>query len=152
MKLSFDISPDNDEEIIIKCKSLTEEMRILSEAINGALGQKQRLSVYRDGVDHYIDLTKFLFFESDGNKIIAHTAANFYFTDMRLYELESLLPRNFIRISKSSIINAAAVSAVKKNLAGASTVYFAGTEKVAYASRSYFKNLCERIGDVRNII
>lgn len=152
MKLSFDISPDNDEEIIIKCKSLTEEMRILGEAINGALGQKQRLNVFRDDIDYYIDLSKFLFFESDSSKIIAHTAGNFYFTDMRLYELETLLPRNFIRISKSCIINASAVSAVKKNLTGASTVYFAGTDKVAYASRSYFKNLCQRIGDIKNII
>ena len=152
MKLSFDISEDNEEEIIIKCKTLTEEMRILGETINAAMGQKQRLSVYRDGVDYYINLSKFLFFESDSNKIIAHTAGNFYFTDMRLYELEKLLPRNFIRISKSCIINASAVSAVKKNLAGASTLYFSGTDKVAYASRSYFKDLCQRIGDIRNII
>ena len=127
-------------------------MRILGEAINGALGQKQRLNVFRDDIDYYIDLSKFLFFESDSSKIIAHTAGNFYFTDVRLYELETLLPRNFIRISKSCIINASAVSAVKKNLAGASTVYFAGTDKVAYASRSYFKNLCQRIGDIKNII
>ena len=77
MKLSFDISEDNEEEIIIKCKTLTEEMRILGETINAAMGQKQRLSVYRDGVDYYINLSKFLFFESDSNKIIAHTAGNF---------------------------------------------------------------------------
>lgn len=152
MKLSFDISQDNEEEIVIKCKALTDEIRILGEAISSSLNKRAQLAVHRDGVDYYIDLSKFLFFESDSSKIIAHTAGNFYFTDMRLCELEALLPRSFIRISKSCIINASAVSAVKKNLAGASTVYFPGTQKVAYASRSYFKDLQERIGDIRNII
>ena len=49
MKLSFDISEDNEEEIIIKCKTLTEEMRILGETINAAMGQKQRLSSIATG-------------------------------------------------------------------------------------------------------
>ena len=70
-----------------------------------------------------------------------------YYSNYKLYELEQLLPRSFVRISKSCIINTAKVSAVNKNLAGASEVRFLKTHKKVFVSRMYYKIFKERLDE-----
>ena len=76
---------------------------------------------------------------------MVHTANQVYGTKYRLYELEELLPGNFIRISKSAILNAGKVRAIHKNITGASEVEFVGSGKKVFVSRNYFKVLMEKL-------
>ena len=66
-----------------------------------------------------------------------------------LFTLEQTLPRAFVRASKSCIVNAAAVFCIRRELTGVSEVGFRGTEKTAFLSRSYYKNLMDYLDELR---
>lgn len=87
--------------------------------------------------------------ESDGNYILVHTSQDIYKTRRKLYELEELLPRDFIRVSKSTIVNTVRISGIKKNITGASEISFTHSTKRAYASRNYIKALIEIMDEKR---
>ena len=80
---------------------------------------------------------------------MVHTAKDIYETKLRLYELEDILPGNFIRVSKSTILNATRVRAIHKNITGASEVEFAGSSKKVFVSRNYFKLLMAKLEEKR---
>ena len=60
-----------------------------------------------------------------------------------------ILPRSFIRVSKSTIVNTDLIVSIKKNITGASEVSFKGSTKRAYASRNYIKLLIEIMEEKR---
>ncbi len=78
-----------------------------------------------------------------------HTTKDIYKTRQKLYELEELLPRDFIRVSKSTIVNTLKISAIKKNITGASEISFLSSTKKAFASRNYIKALIEIMDEKR---
>ncbi len=63
----------------------------------------------------------------------------------KLYELEELLPRAFIRISKSAILNSSKVYSIARNLTASSRVEFFGSHKAVFVSRNYYKLLKDKI-------
>ena len=65
-----------------------------------------------------------LFFETDDNKVYAHSYDNFYEVKYKLYELESIIPFYYCRVSKSAIINLRAIYSLEKSFSGASTASF----------------------------
>ena len=150
MKLRVEISPEAEEEaVIIRCRARSEEIcqleRILEELIRA--GSDMVLSL--GDTEYYVPIGELLFFETCGGKVTAHTADRMYYTACRLFELERRLPGNFVRVSKSCILNVAAISALTKNLTGASRVMFRGTEKAVYVSRAYYKLLKDKIEEIR---
>ncbi|MBQ5426779.1 MAG: LytTR family transcriptional regulator DNA-binding domain-containing protein, partial [Pseudobutyrivibrio sp.] len=78
-----------------------------------------------------------------------HTAKSIYRIRQKLYELEEILPRDFIRVSKSTIVNTDLISSIKKNITGASEISFRNCTKQAYASRNYIKALIEIMDEKR---
>lgn len=64
-----------------------------------------------------------------------------YQTRYKLYELEELLPGQFMRVSKSAILNTSHVYSITKNLSSSSVVQFRNTHKQVYVSRMYYKPL-----------
>lgn len=68
---------------------------------------------------------------------------------MKLFELEEILPRKFVRVSKSAIVNVKHIYSVERNITSASLISFAGTHKQLYASRNYYKLLKLRLGERR---
>ncbi|MDR0875735.1 MAG: LytTR family transcriptional regulator, partial [Clostridiales Family XIII bacterium] len=86
-----------------------------------------------------------LFFETEGKKIYAHTRDEVFEAKLRLYELEELLPRSFLRVSKSAIVGTKAIYAIDKNPVGPSTIHFRGSHKKLSVSRQYFKILHDRL-------
>jgi DNA-binding LytR/AlgR family response regulator len=64
---------------------------------------------------------------------------------MKLYELEQALPRSFLRVSKSAILNTAKIYSIAKNLAGPSVVGFRGSHKQISVSRRYFPLLTDML-------
>ena len=79
--------------------------------------------------------------ETDGNAIQVHTRDDIYQTRYKLYELEELLPGQFMRVSKSAIMNTSHVYSITKNLSSSSVVQFRDTHKQVYVSRMYYKPL-----------
>ena len=148
-KLRTELSEDYENEVIIRGKMMDDEMLALQKAIIGLLGRRAEISVTLAGNEYFLPLDKLLFFETDGEKTAVHTADRMYHSDKRLWQLEESLPVNFIRVSKSCILNVSRVSSIAKNITGASTVTFFSCDKKAYVSRSYYKLLRDRIEQIR---
>ncbi len=142
MKIKMEIDENlTEEEIVIRGSALTEEMAAVQRAVADVLSRKQTLTFYKNETEYYIPLDEILFFETEGGSISAHTAGDVYVVKYKLYELEQVLPRKFIRVSKSTILNVSKVYSVERNLTASSIVQFAGTHKQVYVSRNYFKSL-----------
>ncbi len=142
MKIKIEIDENlTEEEIVIRGSSLTEEMAAVQKAVADVLLRKQTFTFYKNETEFYIPLDEILFFETETGGISAHTAGEVYAVKYKLYELEQVLPRNFIRVSKSTILNTAKVYSVERNLTASSVVAFAGTHKQVYVSRYYYKSL-----------
>ena len=138
-----------EDEIIIKCKELTKSIQKIEETIQQE-NQIINFTFYKDNTEYYIPLNSILFFETSGNEINAHTSNEIYKVKYKLYELEEILPINFIRVSKSTILNVDHIFSIEKNLTASSIVQFNKTHKQVYVSRNYYKKLKERINERRN--
>ena len=150
MKIKIEIDEAlAEEEIVIRCKSLNEDVLSIQKRITDAVGSRMQLEVTRGDKEYYLTIDEILFFETDVNGVIVHTANQMYATKHRLYELEDLLPGDFVRASKSSILNASKVRAIHKNITGASEIEFTGSNKKMFVSRSYFKALMTKLEEKR---
>ncbi len=138
-----------EEEIVIRCKSLSEDVISIQKRITDAVNSRMQLEVTRGDKEYFIVIDEIIFFETDTNGVVVHTASQIYETKYRLYELENLLPSNFVRVSKSTILNASKVRAIHKNITGASEVEFAGSSKKVFVSRNYLKLLMTKLEEKR---
>ena len=133
------------EEVIIRCRQVTPEIEAMARQI-GRLDKHPVSPVFFKGdMQFYLSLAEILFFETDAERVFAHTAADSFETRMRLYELEAILPGNFVRVSRSAIVNSQHVYSIRKGLTGVSLVTFRKTHKVIYCSRMYSSNLITKM-------
>ena len=150
MKIKIEIDDGlAEEEIVIRCKSLNEDVISIQKRITDAVNSRMQLEVSRGDKEYYLLIDEILFFETDVSGVVVHTATQMYEIRHKLYELEDLLPGNFIRVSKSSILNSAKVRAIHKNITGASEVEFVGSNKKVFVSRNYFKVLMAKLEEKR---
>jgi DNA-binding LytR/AlgR family response regulator len=63
----------------------------------------------------------------------------------RLYELEGMLPRNFVRAAKSAIVNVRKIYSVTRSLAASSLIQLTVSHKQIYVSRYYCKEFRQRL-------
>ena len=142
MKIRIEVDENiQDDEVIIRCANLNEDIQNLQGAIKDALSKKNRIIFYKDNTQFYISLDEILFFETEETSISAHTLNNVYEVKYKLYELEGILPNNFMRVSKSTILNV--------NLTSSSLVEFKNTHKKVYVSRYYYKPLKIKLSEMR---
>ena len=148
MKVRIELDPQMDEpEMIIRAPRLTEDVARLQQLI---LEQKMTpLTFYKDRSEYFVDVSKILFFETDGEKIYGHTWEEAYEVRQKLYELEEILPIAFCRISKSTIVNTKQIYSIEKSFSGTSTVNFYQTHKQVHVSRHYYQLLKERLKEMR---
>lgn len=104
MKITIDQSPSVGEtEVIIKCKEMDEEVLRLLARIRI---QDKKITGSKRGTLHILDLKSILYFESVDNQTFIYTNEDTFESSLKLYEVESTLEKDdFIRISKSSIVN-----------------------------------------------
>lgn len=146
-KVRVEIDEECDEEIIIRCKSITDEVIQLQSLLTNT--ENGEIELEFGGQIHFVRISKILFFESANGKSVAHTNDRMYYTDKKLYELEAVLPKSFLRISKSCIVNTKAVSSIRRDLTGIGEAFFASTPKKVYISRGYYKQFREKINETR---
>ena len=150
MKIRIEIDDNlTEEEIVIRCRTLNEDVLSIQKNISEAINTRMQLNVIKGDAEYYITLEEILFFETDGSMVAVHTKGQIYETKLRLYELEEMLPGMFMRVSKSTILNTTKIRALHKNITGASEVEFIGSNKLAFVSRNYFKPLMSKIEEKR---
>lgn len=150
MKIKIEIDERlEEEEIVIYCKSLNEDAISIQKKIADAVNSRMQLTVSKGEKEYFLTIDEILFFETGPTSVVVHTANNLYETKHRLYELEELLTGDFVRVSKSTILNATKVRAIHKNITGASEVEFIGCNKKVFVSRNYFKILIAKLEEKR---
>jgi DNA-binding LytR/AlgR family response regulator len=131
------------DEIIIKCKEQTDLIKRIERYVKDL--NDICIPFYKKEQEYYLNLNEILFFETEDNSISAHTTSDMYYVKYKLYELEKVLPRNFIRVSKSTIVNINHILSINRNITSSSVIEFNKTYKKVYVSRFYIKDLKERL-------
>ena len=149
MKIRIEIDEFADEdEVIIKCRELNNNIKKIQQSIM-QYSTSVNLNFFKDNTEYYIPISSVLFFEASEREITAHTADDLYRIKNKLYELEKILPCNFVRVSKSAILNIDHIYSLEKNITSASLVKFNKSHKQLYVSRNYYKNLKQRLDERR---
>lgn len=151
MKIRIELEENlSEDEVVIRCRTLTDEIGQIQNAIASVTSQKQNFILYKEDTEFYVAFEDILFFETESNGLNAHTREDVYQAKYRLYELEELLPSYFLRVSKSSIVNVREIFSIQKsNLSTTSVAAFENSHKQVYVSRHYAKALREKIMEVR---
>ncbi len=142
-----------EEEIIIRSPALTERTQKIYDLLVKNLEAKQEGIVFFQGnKEFYFPVNEVMFFETDEGLVSAHTKNQVFQTTYRLYELEEILPGNFMRISKSTILNINHIYSITKNVTASSEVQFFDSHKQVFVSRHYYKPLKIRLDEKRRNI
>ena len=149
LKIRIEMSEGVQEEVVIRCREITPEIIRLQQLLSGESDRSNQFLLYKGDTEYYLNVNDIIFFETDGNAVMAHTRDDVYETRRKLYELEELLGGRFQRISKSSIVNVDKVYSIKRNVTSSSAIEFQGTHKQIYVSRAYYKVLREKLEEKR---
>lgn len=150
MKLRIEfVHGEAEEEIVIKCRSFDENVKRQCEVIEALLDDTPAIVYYKGEQEFYLPSSEILFFETDGEDVVAHTAKDMYKVNPRLYQLEAVLPQEFMRISKSAIANTAQILSLSKSISSTASVRFFDSHKQVYASKFYLKALKEKLSQRR---
>lgn len=144
MKVTIlDIEPNEEEEVIIKCHSLDENLVKLINQLKQGSG---KLTVYQENGMFFVEPEDVFYFESVDQKVYAYCKSEVYQVKSKLYELLEELPgRDFIRVSKSSILNLNKIKRLAPAFGGRYEALLKNGEKVII-SRQYVGSLKEKLG------
>lgn len=150
MKIHIELIPGIEEtEITIRCSDMSPEISQMHQAILETTQKRQQFIFFKDEMEYFLSLDEVIFFETSENQIHGHTLDDVYQVKYRLYELEDVLPGNFMRVSKSTILNTDKIYSITKSLAAANTVSFINTHKQVFVSRYYYRALKEKLENRR---
>lgn len=149
LKIRIEMFEGVQEEVVIRCREITPEIIRLQQLLSGNSDRSNQFLVYKGDTEYYLNVNDIIFFETEGNAVMAHTRDDVYETRRKLYELEELLGGRFQRISKSAIVNVDKVYSIKRNVTSSSAIEFQGTHKQIYVSRAYYKVLREKLEEKR---
>ena len=121
-------------QIVINCRRIDDEVMRLKYHIE--LFDK-KLRAKKDNELHFINSFDVLYFESVDNRTFLYTEDDVFEIKQRLYELEVVLSdKDFIRISKSQIVNINKIKSLKPELNRTILVTMCNGEQL-YISRKY---------------
>ena len=104
MKIVIEEDPTlRETQVLIRCRARDPQVLGMVAAL-GSFGQ--RLTGEREGQTYLLEAGEVLYAESVDKRTFLYTKAGVYETPLRLYELEErLAPRDFVRASKSAVVN-----------------------------------------------
>lgn len=137
-----------ENEVVIRCRSIDEEVLAVEKAVMQS-NANAGIIFYKENYEYYFPVNNILFFETSQGWVDAHTENNIFKVKYKLYELEQILPHDFIRISKSAIVNIKRIYSLERNITSAACIKFTNTHKQIFASRNYYKNLKKRLEERR---
>ena len=144
MKIIINENPTlDDTEIIINCRQTDEQiMRILA----GLRMYDKKITGFLNEQTHLLGISEILYIESVDRKTFLYTENEVYETPLRLYELEDRLSGDdFIRATKSSIINFGKVKSLRSDFGGKMLCTLENGEVVT-VSRQYTNTIKQKLG------
>lgn len=146
MKISIEEKEALDEaEILIRCQP-GQAPRLLALLEKLDLEPARKLAGRREGQTYVLEPEDVLYIESVDKKTFLYTAGEVYETDLRLYELETMLrDKDFFRASKPALVNFNGIRSLRPDLGGRLRLTMMNGEAV-YVSRQYAPALKKRLG------
>lgn len=144
MKITIVDREDHEEdEIIIRCRQMDEQLLKLVYALKAG---QERLTVLQDGNILQVAPKDIYYFEAVDNKVFLYLEKEVCETKLKLYELEKQFAgTDFLRISKSVILNLAKVKSLSPAFNGRFEATMKNGEKLVI-SRQYVAALKEKLG------
>nr|WP_184092257.1 LytTR family DNA-binding domain-containing protein [Anaerocolumna cellulosilytica] len=144
MKITIeDVGQGEEEEIIIRCKSLDKTvLRLISELKAG----NQKLTGWKDGTVTMIDPQNVYYFEGVDNKVFIYCKQSIYESKLKLYEIEvEYVNTDFFRASKSVILNISKIKSLSPAFSGRFEALLFNDEKIVI-SKQYVPALKKKLG------
>ena len=143
MKITIEApKPGEEDEIIVRCTDLDERVLKLIQALR----TEDKMTGYIDDKIVKLSLKEIYYFEAVDNKVFSYTAKETYEVHKKLYEIEQAFEyTDFLRISKSVIVNVAKIAYVKPIFNGRFEAKLKNDEKVI-VSRQYVLDLKKKLG------
>ena len=142
MQVRFEkVSTSDKEGAVIRAMAMTEDIQSAMELLEVGSGS---IAVTREGQTYLCKIGDIYYIESVDKKTFLYTKNECFETKLRLYELEGMLNRYFLRCSKAMIVNMRKIKAVKSELGGRMNATLLNGE-VIVISRSYVKELKQRL-------
>ncbi len=144
MKINLDIDRKyNDTEVIIRAPHLNndiERMVAMMRMID------MQIAVRKEGETILLETDKILYVEAVDRKTFVYTSSDTYESELKLYELEQeLVQRDFLRISKQSIVNLRKIKSLKTDVNRKIRITLANGEQIV-VSRMYSDDLRRKLG------
>ncbi len=138
-----DIGPEEEEQIIIRCKELNEAtLRLISEMKM----REKKLIGTKDGKITMIDPSTVYYFEGVDNKVFLYCKQNVYETKLKLYEIEEDYKNtDYFRASKSVILNVSKIKSISPAYSGRFEALLFNGETILI-SRQYVPELKRKLG------
>ena len=144
MKINLDIDGKYDDiEVIIRAPHLNndiERMVAIMRMID------MQIAVRKDNETFLLDTDKILYVEAVDRKTFVYTNTDTYESELKLYELEQeLVERDFLRISKQSIVNLRKIKSLKTDVNRKIRITLQNGEQIV-VSRMYSDELRRKLG------
>jgi len=137
------LPPGEDEQIIVRCNEIPPELLRL---LNSFKTHNNMLTGYRNNQIHRIPPKDIFYIETVDNKTFLYLAKDVYESRQKLYELEEVLANSdFLRISKSVIVNVSKIKFLAPELSGRLEAALHNGEAVII-SRQYVGELKKHLG------
>lgn len=143
MKITIETpNPGEEDEVVFRVANIDER---LLQVINSLKTEKISLTGYLDDKIVKLNPKDVFYFESVDNKVFAYAGKDVYEIRKKLYEIEEeKLCVDYMRISKSMIINISKIVYVKPSLNGRFEARLRNDEKLII-SRQYVNELKKRL-------
>ena len=144
MKVTVEECPGlGQTQVTVRCEKLDEQVSRLLELLRLS---DARLVGEKEGQTCIVEENQVLYIDTVDRGTFLYTAEGIYESHLRLYELErQLAPRDFLRISKSAIVNFGQVRSLRPDFGGRMLLTMSNGE-VVVANRQYVPAIKKKLG------
>lgn len=146
MKVSVKISDEfKDNRIIIEAKEMTDQVSQIVNFVEKMNQQSDTLTVKRDQEIYILPLIDIYQLVIMDKVLYVRTKDREFTSNLRLYQAKELLPKDFLQISQSEIINLKQLDHLQLTSNGLVKIILKNGNHT-YSSRRYLKKIKEAIG------
>lgn len=144
MKITIiDPAPDEEDEIIVKCRFIDNDLTLLLNQLKNGSSQ---MNFLKNNKIVFVDKKDIFYFESVDDKVFAYSQDDVFETNLKLYELEQLLySKSFFRANKAVLVNLNKIKSLSPAFGGRFEAILKNDYKVII-SRNYVPKLKELLG------
>lgn len=136
------IAKEIPESVEIKCHQINTQVNEIAAFVKSRQGQ---LSGSCDGMQYEIPIMNIYYAEAVDSKVFLYCARQIYETKRKLYEIEDILvEKQFLRVSKSVILNLMKVKAIRPAMNGRFIAVLQNDEEIII-SRKYVSALKKKL-------